>query len=168
MTMIEHIYLISFLTFSLSSVFLLSRVKLIPAHKTGIIERYGVFYKPIAPGIHFLVPFVDKMVIYDTHRKLSLYREIVYIAGIPKASVTLDISYRIMDEKDYHEHNVDQFIRNLCLDVTRLYIENYGTSIISEQRVALKTRLKGAILERVVEWGIELTDLDLLMIMEIK
>ena len=164
----DYIYLISFLSFSMLSIFLLTRIKMIPANKTGIIERFGVFYKPITPGIHFLVPFVDRMVVYDVQKKISLYREIIYISGRPKASISLDVAYKIMDERDYHEQNVDQFIRNLCLEVTKNYIENYGTSIISEQRIALKTRLKGEILERVVDWGIELSDLDLLMIMEIK
>jgi len=70
--MFEHIYLISFITFSLLSAYLLTRIKMIPATKTGLIERFGVYYKPVSPGIHFLVPFVDKMILFDVNRKLHL------------------------------------------------------------------------------------------------
>lgn len=165
--MIEHIYMTSFIAFSLLSVYLISRIKLIPAHKTGLIERFGVFYKPIAPGVHFLVPFVDKMIVFDVNRKLRLNREIIHLNGEPRLSISIAIDYKVISEKDYHDKNVDQFMRELVLEVAKKYIQNYGTSIISQQRIALKTRLRGAILEKVVEWGIELQGLDLTMVMEI-
>jgi regulator of protease activity HflC (stomatin/prohibitin superfamily) len=165
--MFEHIYLISFITFSLLSAYLLTRIKMIPASKTGLIERFGVYYKPASPGIHFLVPFVDKMILFDVNRKLHLNREIITINGEPRLSISMVVDYRVIDEKDYHDQNVDQFMKDRLIEVTKNYIDTYGTSIIFEQRIALKTRLKGAILEHVINWGIELVDLDLVMVMEI-
>ncbi|MDO9628351.1 MAG: SPFH domain-containing protein [Acholeplasmataceae bacterium] len=165
--MFETIYPASIVIFALLLLYLLSRFKLIPQSKTGLIERYGMYYKPISPGIHFLVPFVDKMVVFDVKKVLNLNREIVEIQGEPRASLSLQVSYKVIDEKDYHEKNVDQFMRSLLIDVAREYIENYGTSGISQQKIALTTRFKGAILNKVVDWGIELSEIDLLMAMEI-
>jgi hypothetical protein len=101
------------------------------------------------------------------NRKLHLNREIISLNGDPRLSMSLVVDYRVIDEKDYHDQNVDQFMKDLLIEVTKNYIETYGTSIIFEQRIALKTRLKGAILEHVIRWGIELTELDLVMVMEI-
>lgn len=165
--MLEAIYPVSIILFALLLIYLLSRIKLIPQSKTGLIERYGIYYKPISPGFHFLVPFVDKMVVFDVDRKLNLNREIVEINGEPRATLSVQVSYKVIDEKDFHEKNVDQFMRNLLIDITKEYIKNYGTSGISQQKIALTTRYKGAILNRVVDWGIDLSEIDLLTVMEI-
>ena len=165
--MIEHFYFIGFAVFSILSMYLLTRIKLIPAHKTGLIERFGAFHKSITPGIHFLIPFVDRMIVFDVRRKLNLNREILSINGEPRLSLSMEVDYQVIDEKAYYGQNVDQFMKQLILESTRNYIHNYGTTRISEQRIAFRTRLRCAILERVVEWGIQLSNLDLLMVMEI-
>jgi regulator of protease activity HflC (stomatin/prohibitin superfamily) len=165
--MLETMYPASIVIFALLLIYLLSRIKLIPQSKTGLIERYGAYYKPITPGFHFLIPFVDKMVVFDVDRKLNLNREIVEINGEPRASLSVLVAYKVIDEKDFHDKNVDQFMRSMLMDITKEYINNYGTNGISQQKIALTTRFKGAILNRVVEWGIELSEIDLLMVMEI-
>lgn len=144
------------------SLYLLSRIKLVPAKKTGLIIRKRHYYRPIAPGLHFVVPFVERMVVYDVHHRLSLNREIIEVDDEPRLSISLSIDYDVVDEKDFHDAQVDQFMRSLIVEVAKKYIVNYGTRNISEQKFALQARIKGAILEKVVEWGIQLNSIDLL------
>jgi regulator of protease activity HflC (stomatin/prohibitin superfamily) len=153
---------LSMLTAISLSLFLLSRIKLVPSKKTGLIIRRRQFYRPISPGVHFVVPFVERMVLYDVHRKLSLNREIIEVDDEPRMSISLLVEYDVIDEKDFHDAQVDQFMRNMIVEVTKKYIMNYGTQSISEQKFALQARIKGAILEKVVEWGIRLNSIDLL------
>jgi regulator of protease activity HflC (stomatin/prohibitin superfamily) len=49
---------IAFLLF----VFISLNMRLVKEHTVGIIERMGRFDRLASPGIHFLVPFVDRMV----------------------------------------------------------------------------------------------------------
>lgn len=163
----EYIRAISMIVFSILSVYLLSRIRLIPANKIGMIERYGVYFKPISQGVHFLIPFVDRLVIYDINRELHLNREIIEVKGEPKLSFSLNINYRIVDERDYHENNVDQFMKEVLVEGIKTYTGCYGTQGLSQQKVALQARLKGAMMEKVVEWGIELKSLELLAIIEV-
>ena len=165
--MIEFINMISIMTFSVMMVYLLSRIKLIPESKVGLIERFGVFYKPINPGLHFLIPFVDRLVLYDQSRELNLNREVIVINGESKLSLSVLVQYRIVDERDYYEKNVDQFMRNIIIEVVKGFVERYGSKEISYQKLALTARLKGMILENIVEWGIELTSIELLGLAEI-
>ncbi|MCR3906637.1 MAG: SPFH domain-containing protein [Tenericutes bacterium] len=165
--MFEYIYVISLLSFTFLLVFLLTRIKVIPTTKTGFLERFGVYYKPVTPGFHFLIPFVDRMVVYEVNRCLNINREIIKIDHDPRLSLSLQVQYKIIDEKDFHEQNVDQFMQKLIIEVAKGFISNFGTSNISQQKVALVTRIKGAIRERELEWGIEFVDLDLLMVSEI-
>lgn len=165
--MIELSQIISIMMFSIMSVYLLSRFKLIPESKVALIERFGVFYKPIHPGIHFIIPFVDRLILYNQTRELNLNREVIVVNGESKLSLSMLIQYRIVDEKDFHETNVDQFMRELIVNVVISFIERYGVSDISYQKLALLARLKGIILEKIVEWGIELSSIEILGISEI-
>jgi hypothetical protein len=72
-----------------------------------------------------------------------------------------------VDERDYYEKNVDQFMRNIIIDVVKGFVERYGSKEISYQKLALTARLKGMILENIVEWGIELTAIEFLGLAEI-
>lgn len=163
----EYLGVISMLCFSILSVYLLSRIRMIRNHKIALIERYGVYYKPLSPGVHFLVPFVDRLVTYDIDRQFILNREIVEINGEPKLSFSMQVQYRIVDERDYHEKNVDQFMRHMVLEVVHSYAERYGTHGISQQKMALQARIKGMMMEKIVEWGIELSSVDLISLNEV-
>lgn len=163
----EYIGVIAIIVFSIISVYLISRIRLIPTNKIGMIKRYGVYYKPIAPGLYFLVPFVDRLVLYDINRELHLNREIIEINGEPKISLSVTVNYRIVDERDYHDNNVDQFMREVLVEVVKDYAERYGTLGISQQKIALQARLKGIMMERIVDWGIELASVELLSVLEV-
>lgn len=165
--MYEYLEVISIIVFSIISVYLMSRIRMIPMNKIGMVERYGVYYKPIAPGIHFLVPFVDRLVMYDINREMHLNREIIQINGEPKVSFSISVNYRIVDERDYHEKNVDQFMRECLVEVVQSYVNHYGALGISQQKIALQARLKGVIMEKIVEWGIELESIELLSIAQV-
>lgn len=165
--MIEFMNMISIMTFSSMLVYLLSRIKMIPESKVGLIERFGVFYKPINPGLHFLIPFVDRLVLYDQSRDLNLNREVIVVNGESKLSLSILVQYRIVDERDYYEKNVDQFMRKVIIDVVKCFVERYGSRDVSHQSLALTARIKGMLLENIVEWGIELTSIELLGLAEI-
>ncbi len=165
--MIEFYNMLSIMTFSVILVYLLSRFKLIPESKVGLVERFGVYYKPVNPGLHFLIPFVDRLVLYDQNRELNLNREVIVVNGESKLSLSVLVQYRIVDERDYYETNVDQFMRDIIIDVVKGFVERYGSKDVSYQKLALTARLKGMILEKIVEWGIELSSLELLALTEI-
>ena len=163
----EYLGVIAIIVFSIISVYLISRIRLIPTNKIGMIKRYGVYYKPIAPGLYFLVPFVDRLVLYDINRELHLNREIIEINGEPKISLSITVNYRIVDERDYHDNNVDQFMREVLVEVVKNYAQRYGTLGISQQKIALQARLKGVMMEIVVDWGIEISSFELLSVLEV-
>ena len=163
----DYLGVLSMLIFSTISIYLVTRFKMIPANKIGMIKRYGVYYKPIAPGVHFLIPFVDQLIVYDINRELHLNREIIEIQGEPKVSLSMHVNYRIVDERDYHDHNVDQFMRAVLVEVVQQYATLYGTLGISQQKLALQTRLKGVMMEKIVEWGIELSSFEVISVIEI-
>jgi regulator of protease activity HflC (stomatin/prohibitin superfamily) len=36
-------------------------VRIVPQASTGIVERLGRYHRTLEPGLHFLVPFIDRL-----------------------------------------------------------------------------------------------------------
>jgi len=58
-------------------------------------------------------------------------------------------------------------MRNTVLQVVQSYAERYGTLGISQQKMALQTRIKGIMMEKIVDWGIELSSIDVTSLSEL-
>lgn len=103
----------------------------------------------------------------NTNYKLSLNREIIRVDDEPKLSLSLVFEYQIKDEKLFHDMQVDQFMHYTIIEVTQKFIKNFGTKNIFDQKIALETRIKGALLANTVEWGIEVKGLHVLKVQSI-
>src|SRR3954464_7196281 len=62
---------------------LVRTVRIVPQASTGLVERLGRYQRPLEPGLHFLVPFVDRL------RPLVEMREQV-VAFPPQPVITQD------------------------------------------------------------------------------
>ncbi len=65
--------------FVLAVIFLLQAVKVVPQKQAWIVERLGKYYKTLHAGLHFIVPFIDRVV-----AKVSLKEQVL---DIPKQEV---------------------------------------------------------------------------------
>jgi len=163
----EYIEIIAIITIFLLVMYLFSRIKIVKNTKTGFIERNGLFYKSISPGVHFAVPFLDRIVTYDVNNKFCLNREIISINGVPKLSLSLCVPYRIIDERNFHDQNLDQFMRDLIVETTKEFILSDKLNFVSTQHQELVDAIKNVLTKHVVEFGIQLLEVELLMVMEI-
>jgi regulator of protease activity HflC (stomatin/prohibitin superfamily) len=163
----EYVELIGLIIFLLLLVYLFSRIKLVSHAKTGFIERHGEFYKAISPGVYFAIPFYDRIVTFDVENKFYLNREIIIVNGEPKLSLSLCVPYKVIDERNFHDQNVDQFMKDLLIETTKQHIRTFGSNFVSKQHQELVDLLKNTLTKKVVEWGIQLSEVELLMAMEI-
>ena len=68
---------------------LVSRIRIVPQANVYVVERLGAFYKAWGTGIHFLVPFIDRVA-----KRVSIKEQVVDFkpqAVITKDNVTMQI-----------------------------------------------------------------------------
>ena len=60
---------------------LVSRIRIVPQANVYVVERLGAFYKAWGTGIHFLVPFIDRVA-----KRVSIKEQVVDFK--PQAVIT--------------------------------------------------------------------------------
>ena len=66
---------------------LVSRIRIVPQANVYVVERLGAFYKAWGTGIHFLVPFIDRVA-----KRVSIKEQVVDFK--PQATTCLRCSFR--------------------------------------------------------------------------
>lgn len=98
---------------------------------------------------------------HTKYPKLSMLRQIILIDEEPKLDVTLTFEYQIIDETLFCSTFADQFMHKTIIDVIKKFVTNFGTKGIFDQKIALETRIKGALLAKTQDWGIEFISFNL-------
>ena len=52
--------------------FVKSSIKIIPQERVGIVERLGKFHSALNPGLHILLPFIDRLVVVHDMREVPM------------------------------------------------------------------------------------------------
>ncbi len=97
--------------------YIATSVKQINEGNEALVERFGKFHRKLTPGINFIVPILDAVVVEDTLREQVL--DVPVQKAITKDSVSIEIDaivyWRIFDlEKAYYAiNNLEVAIENL-------------------------------------------------------
>ena len=111
-------------------ILIISCIKIVPQANIFVIERFGAFYKAWNTGIHFLVPFMDRVA-----KKVSIKEQVVDFkpqAVITKDNVTMQIDtvvfFQITDPKlfTYGVENPIMAIENLSSNHQRHSVYLWG------------------------------------------
>jgi len=73
-------------------------IQFVPRETVYIIERYGKYFKSLTTGVHFLIPFVDKIACVHDLRIETLYLD--RLAAFTKDNISMFMGGRI-DVKVY-------------------------------------------------------------------
>ena len=139
---------------------LVSRIRIVPQANVYVVERLGAFYKAWGTGIHFLVPFIDRVA-----KRVSIKEQVVDFkpqAVITKDNVTMQIDtvvfFQITNSVQFAygvEHPIAA-IENLTATTLRNIIgelELDGT-LTSPEHINSKIRL---VLDEATDaWGIKI------------
>ncbi len=146
-------------------IFLISRIRIVPQAQAYVIERLGSYLTTWENGLHFLIPFVDRI-----SKKVSLKEFVADFKPQPvitKDNVTMQIDtvvfYQITDAKlfAYGVNNPISAIENLTATTLRNIIGEMELDHTLTSREAINTRITQDIDVASDKWGIKVNRVEL-------
>lgn len=148
---------------------LISNIKIIPQAKAAIVERLGAYRSTWKTGVHFTIPFIDRIA-----KNMSLKEQVLDFP--PQPVITSDnvhmqidtvIYYQISDPKLYTygvEHPMVA-IENLTATTLRNIIGDLELDQTLTSRDIINTKMRAILDEATDPWGIKINRVELKNIM---
>lgn len=146
-------------------VIVISNIKIVPQAHSYIVERLGAFHSAWGVGLHFKIPFVEKIV-----KKVSMKEQVVDFAPQPvitKDNVTMQIDtvvyFQITDPRLY-VYGVDHpmsAIENLTATTLRNIIGDLELDETLTSRDTVNTKMRSILDQATDPWGIKVNRVEL-------
>jgi len=134
--------------------------KLVPQGSTGIIQRFGKFHKLVPPGMHYLIPELDTLVLVDKREQVFLLKKQV-VQTRDNFTITIDalLFYKVVDS-----YKSKFAVTNMPLalkDLTETVLRNAIGKVTMQELLEKKEELSESIMEQVTapafNWGVAVT-----------
>lgn len=146
-------------------IILFSRIKIVPQAQVYVIERLGTYHLTWETGIHFLVPFLDRIA-----KKVSLKEFVADFRPQPvitKDNVTIQIDtvvyYQVTDAKlyTYGVNNPLSAIENLSATTLRNIVGDLVLDDTLTSRDTVNTKITALLDSATDKWGIKVHRVEL-------
>ena len=146
-----------------------SNIQIVPQAHAYVVERLGAYYTTWGTGIHFRVPFIDKVA-----NKISLMEQVADFPPQPvitkdnvKMQIDTVIFYQITDCKlyAYGVQNPIAAIENLTATTLRNIIGDLELDGTLTSRDIINTKMRAILDEATDPWGVKINRVELKNIM---
>lgn len=146
-------------------VIIAANIKIVPQAHVYVVERLGTYMGSWGAGLHFKLPFVDRIA-----RKISLKEQVADFepqAVITKDNVTMQIDtvvyFQVTDTKlfTYGVENPMAAIDNLCATTLRSIVGEMELDATLSSRDVINTKITTTLDEATDKWGIKINRVEL-------
>lgn len=146
-------------------VFLAAHVRIVNQSRSVVIERLGAYHETWGTGVHFLVPFIDRVAM-----NISLKEHVVDFDPQPvitKDNVTMQIDtvvyFQVTDSKlyTYGVTNPMMAVENLTATTLRNIIGDLDLDGTLTSRDLINTQMRAILDEATDKWGIKVNRVEL-------
>ena len=161
----DPVLIIPLLLIIVAVIIVLRTVRIVPQQTAQIVERLGGYNKTLTAGLHFLIPFVDKV-----RANIDLREQVVTFPPQPVITsdnlvVSIDtvIYYAVTDAKAavYEIANFIQGIEQLTVTTLRNVIGSLDLEQTLTSRDQINGQLRGVLDEATGQWGIRVSRVEL-------
>ncbi|MBD2136470.1 SPFH/Band 7/PHB domain protein [Anabaena sp. FACHB-1237] len=143
----------------------LGSAKMVNQGNAALVERLGKYHRKLTPGLNFIVPVLDQIVMEDTTREQIL--DVKPQNVITKDGVYLEIDavlyWRIKDiEKSFYAiDDLQQGLSNLATTTLREIVAQNTLNDTNMSRTDMNNAILGELNSIAKDWGVEIIRLDI-------
>lgn len=141
--------------------YIVGSVKTINQGNEALVERLGKYHKKLTPGLNFIVPFLDTIVLEESVRERVIDTEPQEAITRDNVSVTVDaiLYWRILQlERTYYAvEDVEVALRNLATTTLRSEIGRMELAQTFSSRNEINQSLLQQLDDATATWGVKVT-----------
>lgn len=138
-----------------------------PTHR-GLIERFGKYTRFAPPGLHFMIPFVEKMYLVNiTEQMVDAKPQEIITNDNLNATVDAQVYFKVKDSEEdvkASQYNVRQYeyqIVNLARTTLRNVVGTLTLRSANSERGRINSALYQTLMAETNKWGIEIVRTEL-------
>ena len=140
-------------------------VKMVPQGHRYTVERFGKFTRTLQPGLHVIVPIVDRIGhrVNVMEQVLDIQRQSIITKDNATASVDGVLYFQIIDaaKSSYEVNNLTYAIHNLGTTNLRTVMGSMDLDELLSKRDEINARLLNVIDQATNPWGVKVTRVEI-------
>ncbi len=150
---------IAVLLFIIAAIFVVRAIKVVPQQNAWVVERLGKYHASLAPGLNFLVPFIDKVAYKHSLKEIPL--DVPSQVCITRDNTQLQVDgilyFQVTDpmRASYGSSNYIVAVTQLAQTSLRSVIGKLELDKTFEERDIINAQVVQAIDEAALNWGVK-------------
>ena len=140
-------------------IFIVRSIKVVPQQNAWVVERLGKYHTALAPGLNFLVPFIDNVAYKHSLKEIPL--DVPSQVCITRDNTQLQVDgviyYQVTDpmRASYGSSNYVMAITQLAQTTLRSVIGKLELDKTFEERELINANVVNALDEAALNWGVK-------------
>ena len=150
---------IALFLFIIAAIFIVRAIKVVPQQNAWVVERLGKYHSTLAPGLNFLVPFIDKVAYKHSLKEIPL--DVPSQVCITRDNTQLQVDgilyFQVTDpmRASYGSSNYIVAVTQLAQTSLRSVIGKLELDKTFEERDIINAQIVQAIDEAALNWGVK-------------
>jgi regulator of protease activity HflC (stomatin/prohibitin superfamily) len=151
--------IIALILFAIAALFIVRAVKVVPQQNAWVVERLGRYHATLAPGLNFLVPFVDRLAYRHSLKEIPLDVPSQVCITKDNTQLTVDgiLYFQVTDpmRASYGSSNYIVAITQLAQTTLRSVIGKMELDRTFEERDLINSSVVAALDDAALNWGVK-------------